>query len=142
MKRRGSRGLLLALLLATSCAPIGDMLKLVAAIRQEFGEPQVRVTVHSGGRLTITLGRGPLWSLEGAARSERARRMARFARDHYPEGVRLREIAIEFREQREIGPLTTTWSSVPYVFRRAELDSLPSAPPADSSGRSLRPART
>jgi hypothetical protein len=104
---------LVAALSITACGDLGDMLRLSAGLRKDFG--QAKVGISNGSHLTVTLQRAP------ADEEQTARRAAEYVRDHYRKYGRLDDVSVVFETHRQNGPVGYTRGNGGYTFTRAEL---------------------
>jgi hypothetical protein len=96
---------------------------LQSELVEEYGTQSIKVSVENHNHLTVTFMNSELDDLPKSTRSEKAREIALFIRDHYRGYDKLSEIDVVFARGGRRGPVTYTRSQAPFTFKRSDLDS-------------------
>jgi hypothetical protein len=107
-----------SLLFAAGCRDIVELLRLSVGVKKEFGQ-QARVELFNRRHLIIRLENSPLAGRPDEAKV--ARRVAEFARDHFPRYRQLDDVQVVFEARRHYGPVGYARGTRGYTFTRAEL---------------------
>jgi len=124
MRRRISRlavplFALIAVLLATGCRDIADLMRLSAGLNKDFGQTKVNLT--NGTHLSVTLTNPSPAAVSNEQQT--ARRVAEYVRDHYPKYGALEDVTVVLETHRQYGPVGYTRGTGSYTFARADLKS-------------------
>jgi hypothetical protein len=115
---------LLLLLAGCSGADVQGVVDLVPLQRElaaEYGESSMRVELHNGSTLGVTLVYPSLADVAWGQRAEQAREIAEFVCEHYPSMDRIDQVRIGF-EVHQGGGIVDTTGSTAFVFAAGDLE--------------------
>ena len=119
--RYAASALLLALALAVGgCEMMRDVFSLQAGLMREFDTRSISTNLTSDTLFTVTLHNSALGALPEPARSEKAREVAVYVRDHYKGYGELKRVSVAFAQRDGAGVASMTTSEA-YTFYPADL---------------------
>lgn len=113
---------LLAILAA--CGDMGKDLRALFAISsgiQSTYGVAANVSINNGTHLVITIADERAYEMDEGAREALARRVATYARRHYPSAGRLTDIRVNYQRVTSAGPVTVTRTGGGFHWAPSEL---------------------
>jgi hypothetical protein len=93
-------------------------------LAREFGEPNITLAINNA-TLTVVFVNSSLAALSTPERSDAARRVAEYVRDHFESYASLQTIAVGFQVRHAVAGVSAARTEVPYTFSTSDLGQRP-----------------